>query len=253
MTIRMKLSLGLGFLFLIILTLTVFCSYNIERLSQDADSMLRDNYDSLVLSRNMIAHLDDIRDSMSRILFDQHNEKDMSNYYLQVFESSRIDFDKDLKAENNNITEIHEKEYVEQLSKDYAVFLDLCDRTKKSTGNQANYFSEFLPAYEKLKKSINAIYDLNMQAVERKNLASQLHSEKLITNMNLFIVTCIFLAFGYFWYFPFYISNTISVLSDKMKKLLKKNGIELDTSTSDETYVLLHGIKLLEIELDKKK
>ena len=50
----------------------------------------------------------------------------MSDYYLKLFESGKNVFDTNLKAENNNITEIHEKEYVERLNHEYEIFLKLC-------------------------------------------------------------------------------------------------------------------------------
>jgi hypothetical protein len=57
------------------------------------------------------------------------------------------------------------------------------------------------------------------------------------------------LAFGYFWYFPFYISNTLSYLSNRITTLLQKAGIAGDIKTNDETYVILEAIKLVEKKL----
>jgi hypothetical protein len=253
MTIKRKLSLGLGFLFAIIFALAAFCSFYIEKLSQEADNILKDNYNSLVYSRDMISALDDIRNSMSSGIFNQTDEKGLSDYFLNIFQSGQGEFEKNLKNENNNITEIQEKVDVDKLNKDYALFLNLCERIVKGSGNPAMYFGEFLPAYDKLHQSINAIYDLNMQAVVRKSQTTQRDSAKTISYMALIGVFCILLAFGYFWYFPFYISHTISVLSDKMKNLLKNNGLKLDTKTSDETYILLHAIDLLENKFGKMK
>jgi hypothetical protein len=54
------------------------------------------------------------------------------------------------------------------------------------------------------------------------------------------------LAFFYFWYFPFYVSNSISYLATRMKGLLKGMGIKIDTKTRDEAFILLNSIDLLE-------
>jgi methyl-accepting chemotaxis protein len=253
MTIKRKLNLGLGFLFLIIFALGGFCSYYIQKLSQEADNILKDNYNSLVYSRNMLSALDDIRNSMTNGVFNQSGNNGLSDYFLNVFETGRVEFEKSLKAENGNITEIHETEVVDRLNKDYALFLNLCGRIMKGTGNPSMNYGEFLPAYEKLARSVNSIYNINMQAVVRKSQATQRDSAKIISYMAVIGVFCILLAFGYFWYFPFYISNTISVLSDKMKVLLKNNDLKLDIKTNDETYVLFHAINLLENKLGKMK
>jgi hypothetical protein len=250
MKLKVKLSLGLGFLFFIIFALAFFCSYYVNKLSRDAESILKDNYDSLVYSRNMISALDDMGTSISSSIFNPNEDKKITGYYLQLFETGRVEFEKNQNAEKGNITEIHEKEYVDALNSNYDIFLALCDRVRKGTGNTSMYFNEVLPCYEKLKQSIKSIYDINMQAVVRKSQITKHDSANVIMYMAIAASLCIILAFGYFWYFPFYVSNTISYLSNRMAELLKKAGIASDITTDDETYAILQSIKQLEKKLD---
>jgi hypothetical protein len=81
MTLKKKLTLGLGFLFLIIFILVIFYSYYIGKLSQDAENILKDNYNSLVFSKNMISALEDMRTAVSSIVFNPLDKK-ISDYYL---------------------------------------------------------------------------------------------------------------------------------------------------------------------------
>ncbi|MGA2914777.1 MAG: hypothetical protein ABSE89_01990 [Sedimentisphaerales bacterium] len=249
MVLKTKLSMGLGFLFVIIFALAFFCSYYVEKLSNEADSILRNNYDSIVYSRNMMTALDDMETSISSSIFNQNDNKKLTDYYSQLFESGRIEIEKNLKAEKNNITEVHEKEYADILDKDYNIYLSLCEQTKKGAGSSSMYFNEVLPCYERLKQSIHIINDLNMQAVVRKSQAAKDEAAHIITYMAVTATLCLILAFGYFWYFPFYISNTVTYLSNRMKDLLKENGIDADIKTNDEAYIILQSIKLLEKKL----
>jgi hypothetical protein len=253
MTLKTKLSLGLGFLFLIILTLAVFCSYYVGKLGQESDNILKDNYYSIVYSKNMLSALDDMRTSISSTLYNAGQAGTMSDYYLKLFESGRIIFDANLKAENYNITEIQEKEYVETLNHDYEMYMKLCLQIKSGLGGSSVYLNDFLPACEKLKQSINGIYDVNMQAVLRKSQQAKHDSARFITSMAVMGSFCILLAVGYFWYFPVYISTTLSYLSDRMKDLLKNVGVTFDIQTKDEAYIILHAINLLENKLGVKK
>ena len=50
MVLKTKLSMGLGFLFLIIFALAFVCSYYVEKLSDEADRILKNNYDSIVVA-----------------------------------------------------------------------------------------------------------------------------------------------------------------------------------------------------------
>ncbi len=151
-----------------------------------------------------------------------------------------------------NITEIHESVYVEAIQKDYAIFLRLCTPIKTGAGNAAMYFNEFQPAFEQLKRSIDSIHDINMQAVVRKSRKTRQDAQKTIDAMAGIGVFCLILAFAYFWYFPLYISNSISYLAEKMRQLLKKLGITMDSKAEDEFHVILQSINLIENKFSGK-
>jgi hypothetical protein len=252
MTLKRKLSLGLGFLFVIIFVLAIVCSYNVGKLSQDAENILKDNYNSLVFSKNMAVALEETRTAVTSVTFNPTEDQKTSDYYTKLFEAGRTEFENNLKSENANITEIHESEYAATLNQGYVLYADLCDRILKREGGRSLYFNEYQPAFEKLVRAINSINDLNMQAVERKSRMAKDDSVRFIRFMALVAVLCLLLAFGYFWYFPFYVSNTIAYLAERMKTLLEKSGIALDIKTNDEAFIILQGINLLENNLDMK-
>jgi two-component system, NtrC family, sensor histidine kinase KinB len=249
MSLKTKLVLGLGFLFLIIFALVGVCSYYVGRLGQESQNILKDNYYSIVYSKNMLACVDDMKTSVMSTVYDVHREKSMSDYYTRLFDSARKVFETNLKAENNNITEVHEKEYVEKLNRDYDSYLKLCFQMKSGSGESAVYFDSFLSATERLRQSINAIHDINIQAVVRKSQLTSRDSSRFINSMGIIGSICLLLALGYFWYFPVYVSTTLSYLSERMKNLLKISGIAFDMDTKDEAFVMLHAIGLLESKL----
>ncbi|HET6460043.1 MAG TPA: hypothetical protein VFG29_04565 [Syntrophales bacterium] len=253
MTLKTKLILGLGFLFLIIFSLAAFCSYYVGTLGKESDNILKDNYYSIVYSKNMLSGLDDMKTSITSAIYNTGRVGTMPDYYLRLFESGKNLFEANLKAENNNITEIHEKEYVETLNKDYDSYMKLCLQIKSGLVGRSAYFESFLPACDRLKQSINAIYDLNMQAIVRKNQLAKNDSNSFIKYMAIIGSFCILLALSYFWYFPVYISTTLNYLSEKMKNLLKRSGVALDIKTNDEAYIMLHAIGLLENKLGVKE
>jgi two-component system, NtrC family, sensor histidine kinase KinB len=249
MTIKTKLVLGLGFLFLIIFTLAGFCSYYVGRLGQESGNILKDNYYSIVYSKNMLSGLDDMKASIAGTTYNADRTGTMSDYYERLFETGRNVFETNLKAESNNITEIHEKEYVERLKQDYDSYLKLSLYLKNGRAGRSTDFNEFLPVCEKLKQSINSIYDINMQAVVRKSDLAKHDSARFINFMAIIGSFCILLAVGYFWYFPVYISTTLNYLAERIRNLLKNMGIAFDLNTNDEAYMILHAIGLLENKL----
>jgi NtrC-family two-component system sensor histidine kinase KinB len=203
MSLKTKLMTGLGFLFLIIFTLVVFCSYYVGRLGQESENILKANYDSIVYSRNMLSGLDDMKTSMPVDISNMGHARTISDYYLRLFESGKNLFETSLKAETSNITEIHEKEYVERLNIEYDSFMKLCLQMKNRLEGNSMYFNEFLPACERLKQSINAIYDVNMQAVVRKSQLAKTDSLNFVNHMGIIGIICLLLAFP-FLYFHIY-------------------------------------------------
>jgi len=204
------------------------------------------------LSCNPLSALDDMKNSISSDMFNPSDTGKKSDYYQQLFESGRDGFETNLKSENNNITEIHEKEAVERLNHDYEMYLKLCLQMKNGAGGSFVYFNDFLPACEKLRQSINAIYDINMQAVVRKSQLVKQDSAGFFTSMAVTGSLCVLLALGYFWYFPLYISTTFGYLSKRITNLLKNMGIAFDINTRDEAFVILQAINLLENKLGVK-
>lgn len=252
MKLKTKLTVGIGFLFLIIFVLVIFSSYFVQKLSQKSDLILKNNYNSIIYSKNMVNSLDDMKAVVEQFIYRPGQEKGISGHYLKIFEAGQIEFEANLKAENNNITEIHEQDFVNTLNTQYHLFLQLCLQIKQGSRSSGLYFNEFLPAYEKMRSSINSIYEVNLQAVERKSDDTKLSAGNMIMIMAAIGAVCIMLAFGYFWYFLVYTSTAFTYLSDKMKDLLKKVGISLDTNTKDESLLILHSINLLENHLDPK-
>ena len=243
MSLRIKLTIGLGFLFLIIFALTIYGLLKIQELSKDADNILKDNYASLVYCKNMLLALDDIGNTVSIKVFSKDKA---ASYAGRSLETSKSTFDSNLKAEKNNITEVHEGEYVAELDHDYSLLLALSSQIDEKGGSLSAYFNDFIPAYSSTRQVIVEINDLNMQAVERKSQSTKHDASTMSISMGIVGTICILLAFLYFWYFPFYVSNSISYLATRMKGLLKGMGIKIDTKTRDEAFVLLNSIDLLE-------
>jgi NtrC-family two-component system sensor histidine kinase KinB len=252
MSLRTKLTIGLAFLFMIIFALAIYSSLNIQRLSKDAESIIKDNYDSLVYCKNMLLALEDMRTTVSSKVM-AGSAAQMSYYDSRLFETSRATFELNLRKEQGNITEVHEAGYVNELNNDYRLFLNLGMQINREGGSPALYLKNFIPAYMNTRQTIVKINDLNMEAVERKNTSAGNDSKKMIISMAAVGSACIILAFFYFWYFPFFVSNSLSYLAGKMKELLKSMGIKIDTQTKDEAFILLNSINLLESKLIKKK
>ncbi len=249
MNLRTKLTLGLGFLFVIIFVLIGFCLYYVGKISKDSENILKDNYKSLIYARNMSSSIDEMNlyltNRINETIF--HHESIRND--AKNFESAKNIFDKNLYLEKNNITENHEKEYVEQLIQNYGGFIKISGELNNGNNMNESIYAYLSSYYQNARNYIDNIYDVNIQAIIHKNQFAKTNAESMKMVMAFVGTICIILAFGYFWYFPFYVSNSIAFLSSKMTELLKKAGIGYEPQTKDESLILLNSINLLEQNL----
>jgi hypothetical protein len=251
MSLRSKLTVGLGFLFLIIFALTLFSSYQIQDLARQADMILKNNYASLVYSKDMLVALDDMGSSMDR-RFSGSGVRQASTYESQLFENGKAVFAKNLSAEKQNITELHEGDYVTELESAFSRYLGLVAELDKGGVNITPHAEEFSSAAASVRQAIIEINDVNMQAVERKSQSTHSAAGRMITLMAALGAFLVVLAFFYFWYFSFYISRVLSYLVEKMKELLQPLGLKIDTKTRDEALFLSVSLDLLKSSLTRK-
>jgi two-component system, NtrC family, sensor histidine kinase KinB len=213
-SLRAKLIVGLGLIFLIIFVLAIFGTFDIERLSNDAEKTIGDNHDSLVSCKSMLVALDDLRTGVGSRVFGL-NQTRLSDYYSSLFEIRKAASESNLTYEKSNIAEIHEKENVEELTGNYNLYLKLCLQMNGKGGSADLFFNDFLRSYTGTRQSIIKINDLNMEAAGRKSLLTKHHAGNITNAMAAVGAVCVLVAFFYFWYFPFYISNTTAFLAKK--------------------------------------
>lgn len=251
MSLRRKLVVGLGFLFLIIFSLVVYSSFQIQGLSKDAKAIIKDNYASLVYCKSMLVSLDDMRTAATNQLIEDNAT--MSRTNGQLFSNGKGTFEANFAREKDNVTEIHEGDYVGDLNRAYELFLSLSSQIVQGRPEASAFRHDILSAYMQARIAISRIDDVNMEAIQRKNEVADVDANRMTTSIAIVGAICVILAFFYFWYFPFYVSNSLSYLADKMKGLLTRMGIKLDTQTRDEAFILLHSIGLIENKIVKDK
>ncbi|MCX6152793.1 MAG: hypothetical protein NT007_01400 [Candidatus Kapabacteria bacterium] len=245
MKLKTKLSFGLGFLFLIIFSLVIFCMYYIGKISSDSENILKDNYNSVIYAKNMASAID----GMNSVLF-YYNYQSADDHYgskINHFKEFKKQFDENLALEANNITETHEKEYVDSLKMNYSGIIMVAEilEIKGAIVKVGNY-DILAQNYKGSRQYIDSISNENIQAIVQKNLFAKKDAENMKTLMAIIGTFLVLLAFAYFWYFPFFVSNSISFLSDRMLALLKSKGIESEIKTKDESFILLNCIEKLE-------
>ncbi len=187
MKIKTKLTLGVGLLFLLIILLSLLGARYISALKSDTENILVANYNTLEYSRNMLAALDEGTDKS-----------------VQTFE-------RNLKNQEKNITEIGEKEATAELSEHFEAFKQ--NKTDRSISGE-------------IRKSIFQLMDLNMQAIQRKSEVAKTTADKALFWIAITGTTCFLIAFILVINLPSSIANPIKELTESIKQIASKNYSE---------------------------
>lgn len=165
MKTRTKLRLAFGLLFTAVLCFGGISLYYMNKIASSSKNILNDNYESLSYLGKMRAILDE-------------NE-------LPLTELSVDQFSLELQKEKNNITENGEREAVSVLFEAYKVII-----------NPSTNLTAKQEALNKARLQIRIIEELNMNAVVKKNTATQQEMQQAATYLVLAASICFLLLFS---------------------------------------------------------
>jgi PAS domain S-box-containing protein len=193
MSIKNKLRAGIGFLFLMALVSSGLADYYLTRLSVDSKVILKDNYRSLIYTKNIGQVLDEPGNGIP------------GKAKLQIIEDNII-------KEEHNITEAGEGRLADSLFADFAQF-------KQNLNNPATTAVLKL----KMKGMLYSIMQLNMTAIERKNAVAGNTADRAIIIVSLIGSLCFLIAFSFAVNFPSYIANPVRELISGIREIGNKN------------------------------
>ena len=183
--LKTKLSIGLGFLFLVILVFGILGIYNINRLSRDADQVIRNNHESLVYCNAMLDALE-----------------------TMPAKDAILKFEDNLSRQEKNITEIGEREATATLRKRFGELVANPDDQSK---------------YPAIRHSIILIQDVNQKAILRKNAVAEQTADDAKLWLSIIFTILTLVAFSFIFNLPGIISTPIQSLSEGIREIANKN------------------------------
>ena len=186
MKLKTKLSLGLSFLFTVILVFGVLGIFYINRLTNDAAKVLKNNHESLVFCNNMLKALENI----------PHSEK------------AKNDFNENLKKQEANITEPGELEATKEVRTNFAELL-------AAPNDSSNY--------PQIRMGLQIINDLNQDAILKKNNLVQKTAEDAKLWLAVIFTILLLVTLTFIINFPAILSNPITKLTEGIVEIAGKN------------------------------
>jgi len=238
-SLKQKLQFSYALLILIILSACLWGIFHFARLGRAIDTILVNNYKSIVAAENMKEALER-QDSAVLFLIAGQVEK-----ASQQFRENRQKFLGELDVATNNITEPGEKEIVFDIEKRYSTYRQELQRILSSTeasvatDRSAQYFTQLEPAFLGLKSRLDDLLRLNQQAMVRASDRAKAESRRAQTSMVIFALMALGLALLFAWRFTAYVFQPISTLTDKAKRISEGDFDQhIEVQSQDEIGVL---------------
>lgn len=184
-TLKNKITIGLVFLFALLLLSGGVGIYNIYKLRKEAKGMIQANYETLNYCQGISVLLDSLPSP--------ENTKKIEEL---------------IKLQQNNITEVGEKEATEELTKDWS-------KLKQLSYNSLGMYV--------IHRDLNLIEQLNMQAIERKNSAAEKTADKALLVIIVISTLILISALIFLFRFPDYVTKPLKKLTKGIKEIANKN------------------------------
>lgn len=215
MKLKTKLTLGIGFLFIIIVIFGVLGIVSIYKLSNNADKILTNNYETLVYNNNMLKALDELPHHKNAI----------------------ADFETNLAKQEKNITEFGEEEATRSLRKNF-------EELKLQPNDSSNY--------RELLQSIQQINNINQNAIYRKNETAHKTASNAIFWLTIIFSILTIIAFTLTVNFPEVIATPVKALAQGIKEIANKNyGNRIHLKQDDEFGELAYAFNTMAEKLDE--
>lgn len=197
MKIKTKIRLGLIFLLGIIIILAGTGSYYINNLADVSNNIIKDNYLTLVYTKNMVEALD---------------EPDNAN--------SIAKFEDNLSKQEHNITEIGEGQATQELREAFELYKS--GRRDDST--------KIL-----IRQKLLSIQQINMDGIVVKNNRITATTKRVFAYITMLGTLCFLLSFTFVINFPSMIANPIGELTHGIRAIAQRNySSRLNFQANDE-------------------
>lgn len=232
MKIKSKIYFGIIFLFAEFILITAISTYYLYHISNQTSLIMKDNNISVKYAENMLDAIGKINDAQTSLAFNPHYMQD--NNTLAV---SMAMFEKNLAYEENNITEIGEKDIIQSTRISYEKIKNILSSPAypKAKKTPDFYFSVFFPAYSELRTKIFEASNINIQAIERKTKQTKKTVNIEFTIIQIVSTICFLVTFSFIFNFPHYITRPIVDLTKRVKDISNYNySMRLNYKSNDE-------------------
>lgn len=239
--LRTKIRLTLIFLFSTVTLLGILGGYYVQRTSNNAILMLRENYMTINYTKEMSRAMNDMIWAITL-------EKSSPSYRRQQLRKASDNFETYLNLQLEKVTGEQEQHLTEQLKQDYESFKGQLKELQFSNEVPVDVYMKQL----NIQGILQSVHDMNDKMIrQRTDEASKIANR---VTMYMIILGFLFFLFAVFamLYFPHYIANPIRSMTESIQQIARKNyNQRLDINSGDEFGDMARSFNLMAEKLEE--
>ena len=249
-TLRQKLAFSYGLLTLVMVGVSAVGIYHFIRLGRAVDTILTNNYKSILAAENMKEALER-EDSAAMFFIAGHQDK-----ARQQFSANAQKFSREFRIAANNVTEPGEGQMIADIEAKYSNYHRDLETflsgggTRLSAKESAEYFDRFEPSFMALKNRLDDLLHVNQQAMVNANERALSESWNARASILTVVFFGVLFAVAFAWRFSAYIVDPILVFTEKAQQIAEGDLAQhIDISSEDEIGVLAAEFNRMTVHL----
>jgi methyl-accepting chemotaxis protein len=208
--------MGMVIFLVSILILSVSSAFYLNRLSGKTSAILKENHYSVVYAQDMSEVLIIInRGIINSFLTNKSPDTAIINTEFMLF-------DKSLRLEKNNITEVGEDKLVSDIETNYSSFHDSVAEFIRSP-DQVKKVLNLQEKTDTLYKKLILLAQMNEKAIEGKTDDAKVSAKKATIQMTFIGTLCFLIAYGFTFIFSSYFNERFYRLYNGIKEIVSSN------------------------------
>jgi methyl-accepting chemotaxis protein len=199
-----------------ILLLFVTSTYFLNRLSAKTGAILKENHYSVVYAQDM----SDVVITIDREIINSFLTN--GNPDTAIINREFLLFDKSLRLEKNNITEIGEDQLVSDIETNYGSYHDLVAEYTKLP-DQVKKVLDLQEISDALYQKLMLLAKMNEKAIEGKTDDAKVSAKKATIQMTFIGTLCFLVAYGFTFMFASYFNQRFYRMYDGIKAMVSDN------------------------------
>ena len=241
MQLKTKIRLGLLTVFGFVTVLGIIGSYYLDKVAQNSEAVLRDNYQTINYTREMSLAMNDIVQTLSL----ENSSTEFMNRQLRT----AIDrFRRYLKLEAGNATERGEQELIEEIRVQFANFAEQIYPYRAD----AALSKEAYRMNRSIKKLLEGIYTANEAGIRRNAEEAATTVERIMLSMIIIALIFFVLAVAAMVYLPNLIARPFTTLTEGIQQISRRNYRQrLPVQSNDEIGQMATAFNQMAEKLDE--